>query len=147
MKRRFLTAVLAIAYLAFQLAMVPHAHEAVAAANHGEAHIHVSWLGGESTHSGHSHHGHSHQHEGHSHAPIRPAEPEHDSDAVYLTNDPGMTTVGKTVNVNDHLAFCPITAVPMLLTSEITLCSANTFSPENCKTHCPLYLALRTLRI
>jgi hypothetical protein len=147
MKRRCLTAVLTIAYLAFQLAMVPHAHESIAAADHGEAHIHVSWLGGESSSSEHSHHGHSHEHAGHSHASDRHSEPEHDSDAVYLTNDPGITTVAKIVNVIDHLAFCPITTVATLLTSEITPYSANAFSSKNCETHCPLYLALRTLRI
>jgi hypothetical protein len=147
MKRRCLTAALAIAYAAFQLATVPHAHEAVASADHGEAHIHVSWFEGECSRSGHAHHGHSHEHTGHSHAPDRPAEPEHDSDAVYLSNDPGIVTVGNNVNAIDHLTFCPIAIVSTPLPNESTFCSADGFSPENCRTHCPLYLALRALRI
>jgi hypothetical protein len=145
MVRRSIATVLILAYLAFQLAAVPHAHEAIVAADHGATHVHVSWLAGECSDSGHGHQGHSHEHAGHSHTPDRPAEPEHDSDAVYFSNDP--VVVGKTLNAINHLTFCPIAIVPTPLRSESAVCSSDAIFAENCRTHCPLYLELRALRI
>jgi hypothetical protein len=147
MKRRCLTAALAIAYLAFHLATVPHAHEAAASSEHDGSHIHVSWFEGEDSEPGHTHHGHSHSHAEHSHPPDRSTEPEHDSDAVYLSNDPGIGVIGKTLDAVDQLTVCPISAVPLLRTMETSICSFDAYSPTNCRTHCPLYLALRALRI
>lgn len=146
MKRRCLTAALAVAYLAFQLATVPHAHEAVAASEHHGPHVHVSWFAGESE-SSHTHHGHSHDHANYSHTPDRSADSEHDSDAVYLSNDPGIVVVGKTLTAADELPVCPIAAVPLFQASGTSVNGADVVSSTNCRTHCPLYLVLRALRI
>jgi hypothetical protein len=144
-----------LGYLASQMATVPHAHgrcgENQPSDHNARHHVHVSWF----EHDDHSHDGgHSHHHEcdeGNSQPPLSESNAEHDghdSDAVYLPNDTGVSLASNSVvslgsfQVVSTLA---IAAVPTPTVFSESLAAA--YSSDNCSSGCPLYLALRALRI
>src|SRR5262245_23923295 len=102
--RRILGTVVLAAYLSGQWMAMPHAHAndgAVANSGHGSRpHVHASWF----RHKDHSHgHGYErthHHHDDHARVPIAPAFESdhdapngHDSDAVYLPDELGASTI------------------------------------------------------
>lgn len=156
MIRRCKTAVLLLAYLASQVAVLPHAHgagEVDMPADH-DVRPHVHFLGATHSHG----HGHPHHHHGegaaHSHAlPVKsePASdevPGHDSDAVYLPNELNGPQLranvadmdGPTENATQGVI------VQSAASQSPALSSHSLFSGES-RPDQHLYLALRALRI
>jgi hypothetical protein len=153
MFRRFNTSLLMMAYFASQLAMVPHAHgtsESQPCDHHARPHVHISWW----SHGSHSHEsGHSHQNDfddsrSHSTSGDMPIERDHDSDAIYLSNEAGVPSLGRIVVSQDNLPLLSALAIVDIALPTTTLRSWRYGDfPDNGKPSCPLYLALRALRI
>lgn len=154
MVRRYTNTLLMIAYLASQLATLPHAHGANSenqpCDHNARSHVHVSWF----HHEDHSHEhedGHSDHHhcDGTHSQPAADTEPgDHDSDAVYLPNDTGFSLPTKTVATSDsfHLV-TTLTIATVPVPMAISQFSSDAHLPDKCSAGCPLYLALRALRI
>ena len=155
MARRCTTTLLMMAYLASQLAMVPHAHGASGenqpCDHNARPHVHVACF----DHVGHSHDdGHTHHQEcvdSNSLAAVSDTstrQDDHDSDAVYLPNDPWGSLPTKSVASSGNLQVIStlVTAVAHTPTA-ISECLSDVNSPDECSPGCPLYLALRALRI
>jgi hypothetical protein len=162
MLRRGFSIVLILGYLAGQLAAVPHAH-----GQGGEnqpcdhnarphIHIHVSWF----SHFGHFHDDHSHDDEhthhhecggSHSHPAFSDSNAghdDHDNDAVYLASDTGVSLLSKRAESPDCLQFVSAQVIAATPTpAAIAEPWAIAYSPGEFSPRCPLYLALRTLRI
>jgi hypothetical protein len=155
MNRRFITLALCMTYVASQLATMPHSHDVASHDHDARSHVHVSWLDRDTTtHHGHTHHsGHSHERKSDSshkhHVPDSPAGEDHDSDAVYLANEPGMASQGSNIDALDSLMLASTLGVVQAaaIPSLIADCSIDATFSGNCKPACALYLALRTLRI
>jgi len=157
MARRYTNTFLIMAYLAGQLAAVPHAHgaggENQPSDHNARPHFHVSWF----EHGCHSHdHGHTHDHDGDgdgSHSAPHSADSNtshdgHDSDAVYLPNEIGTPSLGKSVNLLDSPELVSTLAIVAAPTATTALgFSTEAYFPEKCNSGCPLYLVLRALRI
>jgi hypothetical protein len=160
MKRRIVTAVALIAYLAGQWAALPHAHAGERNSDHSghnsRPHVHFSWFG----HDGHSH---AHEHDGADHHRSRhsrrSAEPvcdaslekpaDHESDAIYLPDEVGAAaTAAKNATTVDLLVISPFmsSAISMGPADGIADTTAWRIADES-SIGCPLYLALRALRI
>jgi hypothetical protein len=161
MVHRCLTIVLITAYVATQMAMVPHAHEGSNASHETRPHVHVSWLDEEhSHHAGHTHHvNHAHQ-DGHAHhhgceaehAPAPQPGPEnqhdHESDAVYLSEETPVISSGLEFDVvSNLLGIATLSIVATVSPLELSTAWARPNFSDKCSPACPLYLALRTLRI
>lgn len=161
MVHRCLTLVLVTAYLATQMALVPHAHDDSQHSPEARPHVHVSWLDGEhSHHAGHTHrashihhvdHAHHHGTEGeHVAAPqSEPAnQPDHESDAVYLSEETPTISSGPEFDVvNNLLVIATFSTVATISPTELSTAWAKPNFSDKCSPACPLYLALRTLRI
>jgi hypothetical protein len=161
MVHRCLTLVLLTAYLATQMALVPHAHEDSQDSPEARPHVHVSWLDGEhSHHAGHTHHASHTHHEDHAHhhgsddehAATPQPEPanqqDHESDAVYLSEETPTISSGPEFDaVSNLLAIATFSTVATIGPPELSTAWAKAYSSDKCSPACPLYLALRTLRI
>jgi len=157
MARRYTTSLLMMAYLASQLAMVPHAHgassENVPSDHNARPHVHVSWF----HHENHGHeHGDEHKHnqdchhgdESHSQPAANTEPDDHDSDAVYVPNHTALSLSTKSAPTPDSfelVSTLTIATVPMPMA--ISRCSSGAYLPDECSSGCPLYPALRALRI
>jgi hypothetical protein len=138
-----------MAYLASQLAIVPHAHgrsgEGQSSDHDARPHFHVSWFG-------HAEHDHHHDHVGGQSRP-HSSEPDtdrgdHDSDAIYLPNDTGLSLPGQSFVAPDNLqvvSTLTVAAAPVPTANSNRV--ADAFFAGECSPGCPLYLALRALRI
>jgi hypothetical protein len=144
-RQRVLSAVLALLLLpcSFVSAGAEHAHAGSnqPADHDARPHIHVG-------HAGHSHH---HDSGGnHSHSPqseTNSEEDEHDSDAVYLPSEIS-ATLNKSVRPRDDDRVTGTAAIDLSLsTTPFVNASERAFSPDEFGPACPLYLALRGLRI
>ena len=155
MVHRCLTLVLVTAYLATQMAMLPHAHEGDKASHETSPHVHVSWLDGEHTHhASHTHHeNHAHHHgseDEHDAAPQpEPAnQQDHESDAVYLSEEtPTISSGAEFDAISNLLAIATFSTVATISPTELSTAWAKPNFADKCSSACPLYLALRTLRI
>jgi hypothetical protein len=159
MRRPFISSLLMIAYLVSQLAAVPHAHGAGTANqlfdHNARPHIHVSWIEhGDHSHDHHSHDGHSHHHdrEGSQSSPTSSGSNSehgsHDNDALYLPNDVGVSFPSKVVVSLDCLqSVSTLGTFAIANPVAISEPSVVAVSPGECRPDCPLYLALRALRI
>jgi hypothetical protein len=155
MARRCTTTLLMMAYLASQLAMVPHVHGASGenepCDHNARPHIHVSWF----DHAGHSRDdGHAHHHEcdaNHSQLPSSDSNAGrdgHDSNAVYVPNDTAVSLPGTGVILLDSLQVVSTLAIAAIPTPTANFERlADAYSPGESSPGCPLYLALRALRI
>jgi len=177
MFRRCFTCLLMMAFLAGQLAVVPHAHGASRSnqpSDHdARPHVHLSWFEhadhqhdtehghchdgdqGHRHHAEHSHHDaeHGHHHDG----TIQPNQAssdtdgeheDHDGDAVYLAIDPGDLLLSQGVASPDLCAAATVLYVPTgYLVPATSRHLADGQPPDQCAPCCPLYLALRTLLI
>jgi hypothetical protein len=158
MYRRLTAIIVLVAFLAGQLATVPHAHahggDNSAADHDVRPHFHVGGLhrhSHEHAHErGHAHH-HEHDHEtDHAHSPqgeAGSADADHDSDAVYLADDHSAAFVGTSATT---VAFGH--AVSAITAPAFTCAPRQPFPidfefPDICRSRCPLYLILRALRI
>lgn len=155
MIRRYTSTLLLFAYLASQLAMVPHSHGAESGhqpSGHNICpHFHTSWF----ENVGHSHgDGHTHHHKrdaSHSQPTSSDANSgheDHDNDAVYLQSDTTVSLPSKSVTTPDSLQVnvtALVAAVPVSIVVDECIADANL--PGECSSDCPLYLALRALRI
>jgi hypothetical protein len=158
MRRRCITTVLILAYLAAQLAGLPHVHAADGASHssdHSRPHVHVSWSdheqpGHDHVHN-HHHHGRADDHDEHSHG--QHPEPssrhehkhDHDNDAVYLPDGAGSPSVVKESDT------CVAAMTPFAICEYVAAAYADN-SPDDlflgeCSFGCALYLALRALRL
>lgn len=160
MARRIAVTLLLVAYLAGQWAAIPHAHAGDSQhAGHGtQSHIHVSWFG-DHAHEHGSSHDHHHEHHGdesHSHQPAESStDPAnggcdgHDSDAVYLPEEVGQITIAaKTTNPIDESQFSLLLVVAAAIARPGTVTDFESARiAEECSPGCPLFLALRALRI
>jgi hypothetical protein len=162
MRRRCIKIVLIVAYLAGQLAGMPHAHSAdgtAHVADHSRPHVHLSWVDHMRHVHDHEHHDHDHDH-GHEDAPDEHShgqhpEPssgqnqDHNSDAVYLPDGAGApSVVPSAVNASD--ACLPATTLLVMCTcmpAAPSESSPDDLFPGECSFGCPLYLALRALRL
>jgi hypothetical protein len=159
MLRRSLSIALILGYLASQLAAVPHAHggssENQSSGHNVRPHIHISSFNlFDHSHDRHSDDGHAHHHEcddSHSHSASSSSNAEHDdhdNDAVYLPNDTGFSLPSKSVVSLDCLQSVSTLAIAAIATPAArSEPSAVAYSPGECSLGCPLYLALRALRI
>ena len=153
MFRTAVSYIVMLGFVAGQLAALPHAHaESATPADHNDRlHIHSSCLDDV----GHCHDGgHSHHHDADDNA-SHPSRPEastehsgHDSNAVYLPNDLGISLPAKNVG--------PVVSVQLItplgtVVEPATPCSIDyaeaAFFPDKCSPARPLYLVLRALRI
>lgn len=148
-RQRVLSAVLALLFLPFSVvsAGVRHAHAGSnqPADHNARPHIHV----GHSCHVGHPHH---HDADGsHSRSPASETKSEpddHDSDAVYLPSEIGATLLNKSVRPPDNNRVTATAAIAFALsTTTFVNASETAFFPDEFGPACPLYLALRGLRI
>lgn len=160
MLRRIVIFMSLIAYLAGTFASMPHAHAGDSTVDHSrrdaKRHLHVSWLGDHGHRHRHDHDGADHRHCDHSHhgdeaAIERGAEAPagHDQDAAYLPDEVGsaVTTV-KHVAAVDALAAC--NWMFQAASAEWNTCGVRGAACQNTAESsigCPLFLALRTLRI
>jgi len=146
--------VLMLGYLAGQLAVVPHAHgrcsENQPSDHNTRPHIHVAWF----EHVGHSHDdGRIHHHEcDGSHSQSASSDSNaghdgHDSDAVYLPNDIGVSLPSQSVTSLDSLQAVSMLALAVPTPTAISERLADANFAGECSPGCPLYLALRALRI
>jgi hypothetical protein len=155
MARRSTTSLIIVTYIAGQLAMVPHSHGAVGISqssdHNASPHIHVSWFdrvdhSHDDGHSHHHEHGSHHSHRTTSDADTVPVD--HDSDAVYLPNEIGVSLSSKPVVSPDCLSFIATIVIDAAHTpmaqSESGLVA---LSLGECSPNFPIYLALRALRI
>lgn len=153
MIRKGVSKFLMLAFITGQTVTLPHAHaDAGQHADHdARPHAHVGCF----IHDVHFHgDGHCHQHDiddSHSHGIAgdpNTEHDEHDSDAVYLPDDLGSTLLSKVIRPIDHqhveftLAIVDIPAA-----ASWTNLPAPTFSSNEWRADCPLWLALRALRI
>ena len=156
MVRRCTTTLLMMVFLANQLAVVPHAHgdssECRPSDHDARLHVHTHVLCAD--HAEHSHRGgHTHGRDcGESHSePSRSEsapEHDHDSDAVYLPNDTGGSLPAKSIVLPHSFQVVSTLAVAATLTPmAISESWAAADFPDKCSPGCPLYLALRALRI
>lgn len=159
MVRRCKTLVLLMAYLASQVAAMPHAHGASDSADipsdHDACpHVHVFWCG-------HTHgHCNEHQHHHHEHGAAdshglransnyaTDEQSGHDNDAAYLADD----LAGPQLQPNVTQCAGPDQSPAHTVSVSPTVSSEATFStrallPQECRSDGALYLALRTLRI
>lgn len=153
MLRRSMSVTVMLGFAIGQMAAFPHAHsEGGQSADHNaRPHIHVALL----AHGSHSRDGENCRHHpadgSHSHSPPPEAETEHDehdSDAVYLSNDIGHSLLNKSVGPISDFEFIVTLATPVAPTAtSVTDYVSGPFLPGNCGPGRPLYLALRTLRI
>ena len=153
--RRYTTTMLMMAYLASQLAAVPHAHGASCenqpSDHNARPHLHISCF----DHESHSHDGgHTHHYEcDECHSQPTPSDTntghdDHDSDAVYLPDDTGVSLPSKNVASTEDLQVVStlvIAAIPTTMAISASLADAS--SPGTCTPACPLWLTLRALRI
>ena len=153
MFRRYMSIISMLAFLAGQLASVSHAHAVIgeSSGHDDRPHVHVACV----VHSDHCHEDeHSHQHTvcgDLSHTPACDPQTEqekHDRDAVHLPNVLGDSLHAKTVvalgQLQVHLALV-VAVVPVSTYGAES--SGEAFFPSECSDTCPLYLALRALRI
>lgn len=143
-----------MAFIASQLAVMPHAHGAgqqeLPRDHDALPHIHISWFG----HVVHCHHDcpanddeHDADHSNQSSFDSVPGH-DHDSDAIYLPNDGGVSLPIKNMAApNYHQVVSPIAI--LAVQSPATVCARWTAVdfPDSQSPGCPLYLALRALRI
>jgi hypothetical protein len=122
-----------------------HAGSNQPADHNARPHIHV----GHRCHAGHSHH--SDGDGSHSHSPAsgtKSEQDEHDSDAVYLPSEIGATLLNKSVRPPDNDRVTATAAIALgLCTTPFVNASERAFLPDEFGPACPLYLALRGLRI
>jgi hypothetical protein len=149
MNYRIITTFTLFAYLMGQWAVLPHAHAEVDPAHSERPHFHVTLCGANEGHT-HDHHrdGNSDsQYPQHSHVPE--SERGHDCTAVYLPDEiSSVSTTQKNVTPSDNLR--PNEVLPVASAIEFPSRVAdfsNARIAENCCPGCPLYLALRALRI
>lgn len=155
MVRRYMSTLLLFAYLASQVAMVPHAHGAERghqpSSQAERPHVHASWFEGV----GHSHgDGHTHHHKRDASrsqptsSDANAGHEDHDDDAVYLQSDTTISLLSKSVTTPDILQV-NVTALAAAVSVPIVVgeCIADANLPGECSSDCPLYLALRALRI
>ncbi len=160
MSDRCTTTLLMMAYLTGQLVAVPHAHRASSdnqrSDHDARPHIHVTWFepsdhfhSDHSADDGHSHH--SEEDGGLSQfvsSAANKGHDDHDSNAVYLPNDPEAALPNKSIGSLDRLqvaSMLALTGVPA--PKAIPECLAEVNFPDHGSPSCPLYLALRALRI
>jgi hypothetical protein len=162
---RILSIVLLICYPASQLAVVPHAHGSSGEFNplehNARPHFHVPWFACND-HGGHHHshcdhsldtsHTHPHTDKGSHAQPAssdeNPGHGDHDSDAVYLPTDTGPAMFTKCVDSPDSLQiFSALTNALAVAPPPCISRQADDGYPDACCLGCPLYLALRALRI
>jgi hypothetical protein len=161
MPRRVVSTLLIVAYVASQLAALPHAHGSQS--EHDQRpYVHGGWLTSTFASKRDSGHGHGHHHHGHEHShshgnsadpvplpPIDRTSGDHDDDCVYL---PYALVATKLIRVAAEAGqFSQPVATSQFV--------ANSSSPtafslpqqtalHGCRgEHCALYLTLRTLRI
>jgi hypothetical protein len=153
MFRRGVSLIVMLGFVTGQLGALPHAHGEIGEPfdHNCRPHVHVSWFVhvGQCHDSGRTHH---HQADGtHSHLPACETTTEHDghdSDAIYLSNDIRISLPIKSVASFDSLqvgSTLVVAAVPTPMA--ISECLADAYAPDKCCAGCPLYLALRALRI
>jgi len=160
MLRRSQSIVLTVGYLASQLAAVPHAHgqsgDSQPSDHSARPHFHVSWFGRhDHSHDDHSQDdGHTHHHERDGTHPQPPSSEsnaghdDHDSDAVYLPNDTGVSLPSKCVGSPDSLQVVSTLVIAAVnMPAAVSECLTDARPPDKCSPDCPLYLALRALRI
>jgi hypothetical protein len=152
MFRKSLSLIVMLAFVTGQLAVIPHAHgDSGEPFDHdARPHFHVAWF----THVGHCRDGgHAHPHEAdasYSNPPSsnsKTGHSDHDSDAIYLPSDMGISLPTKSVGPLDNFLIdssLGLAVVPATIST--TACLADAFSPDECSPACPLYLALRALR-
>jgi hypothetical protein len=154
MIRRCTTTLLMMVFLAGQLAVVPHAHASCIQEqppdHDARLHVHVSCF----DHDEHSHDdGHLHHHEcdnGHSqpHASQSIPAQDHDRDAVYLPTNAGDSLLVKSVvPPGSFQVVASFVVAATLAPSAASESWAAADFPDKCSPGCPLYLALRALRI
>lgn len=148
MARRCPTILLLMAYIASQL-VVPHAHGAISENqpfDHSTCpHVHASWFRHE---VGHKHHQDCAGVDSHlGICGVSANDDDHDSDAIYLPNDGGVSLPVKCLVTPDSFQLDAPLAIALA-------CTPTTISeswpavdfPDKCSRSCPLYLALRALR-
>lgn len=159
MARRIAVTLLLVAYLAGQWAAIPHAHADGGDAQHSgqgtQSHIHVSWFGDHAHEHGSSQH-HHHGDESHSHQPAESSTDlangscdGHDSDAVYLPEELGQITVAaKIANSIDDSQYSALLVMAAAIARPGKVADFESARiAEECIPGCPLFLALRALRI
>jgi hypothetical protein len=153
MLRRSVSIIVMLGFVIGQMEAFPHAHaDGQQPADHNaRPHIHVAWLANGSQSRDGEHH-HRHNADGsHSHSPMPVAETEqdeHDSDAVYLSDDIGVSLPTKSVISLDNFEI--ISALTLTVVSSTTStngCLAERIFPGECSPNRPLWLSLRALRI
>jgi hypothetical protein len=154
MVRHFTTTLLMMVFLASQLAVVPHSHGAICLEQHrghdARPHIHVSWFGqAEHAHGeGHTHHQECGGSQCQPSLTDSDSGHDHDSDAVYLPNDAGDSLPTKCVIAPDNIHVVALLGIALTPTrTAISESWAVADFHDKCSSGCPLYLALRALRI
>jgi hypothetical protein len=151
---------LTVGYLAGQLAAVPHAHgqsgDSQPSDHSARPHVHFSWFDcHDHSHDDHSQddgHTHHHERDGTDSQPpsseSNAGHDDHDSDAVYLPNDTGISLPSKSVGSPDSLQVVSTLVIAAVnMPAAVSECLAGARPPGKCSPDCPLYLALRALRI
>lgn len=155
MAQRFTTTLLLMAYFASQLVVVPHAHDDSSISqpsdHNSRPHVHVSWFG-QAAHSHGS--GHAHHHGCDENCPSTAAtdantgHQDHDSNAVYLPCDAGISLAISSMILLDYQQINSTLSIAAISTpTTVSEVGSHEYSPDKCIPGCPLYLALRALRI
>jgi hypothetical protein len=137
---------------------VPQAHEDSQGRPEDRPHVHLSCLDSDHSHhahhSGHTHHqDHAHHHSAEGeHAPVPQPGPanqqDHESDAVYLSEETPAISSGLEFDVvSNLLGIATLSIVATVSPLELSTAWARPNFSDKCSPACPLYLALRTLRI
>ena len=153
MVRIVISYIVMLGFIFAQLATMPHAHaNCDAPVNHDfRPHVHVSYFG-DAGHFHDSRHPHHHDSDGtHSHHATTDKETEqntHDSDAIYLPPDVGVSLPAKSLPPDastQALSTIDVTAIPSTIAS-LDSCALAFFRGSSSPAQ-PLWLVLRALRL
>jgi hypothetical protein len=153
MFRRSVSIIVMFGFVTGQMAAFPHAH-----AENGEPfdhdarpHIHLSWFEhvGDCHNDGHAHH---HDHDGDDSQrrslDTNVDHDDHDSDAVYLPTDIGVSLPTKSIESVHNFDVTATLAIPVApLPTFLTDCVTGQYFSGDCSPGRPLWLVLRALRL
>lgn len=152
MFRQRVSIIVMLGFVTGQLVAMPHVHPGASEPFDHDArpHIHIGWL----AHVAHCHDGeHARHHGDHSHSDsctygTESGRDGHDSDAVYLPNDIGVSLPTVGVTPVDHFPLVTTFALPLATSAtSVSHSVANALVTEECSSTYPLCLTVRALRI
>jgi hypothetical protein len=145
MSRRILPFLIVIAYLAGQLAAVPHTHPEEPAGHVSRSHLHVKGLVSAHNHS-HEHH-HNHRHSGSHNSPAKSAPVDHDDTCMYLPQAATPALQAKVELSDAAVAYAGFTGNSSPHDTALLDTATSSAPPDVLRSGCDLCLILRTLRI